>query len=181
MEQLLTPKVTTWRLQKYPAVAGSALCLTGRKCAYLGIGFPLDAFVACSFFRLWNSGSFAICNQLHSLHLFKSVCSVCFIWQLYIKYMRFWLTHHSFNSFWEEEAVVQCVHSVIGFHWTFLLQQDGTSVQTIISPKYGETSFFIPLNQSPAQRRLAALGITNTYTAFILSEHVLLCRQECAT
>lgn len=64
------------------------------------------------------------------------------------------LYYHGFDAFGEEEAVVERVHSVIGFHSTLPLQQDWPSVQPIISPEHTESSFLITMDKSPATNRL---------------------------
>lgn len=62
-------------------------------------------------------------------------------------------SYHGFDPFWEEEAVVQCVHGVIRLHRTLSLQQDGAGVQPIISPEHSKTSFFISMDQGPEGRK----------------------------
>ena len=57
--------------------------------------------------------------------------------------------YHGLDALWKEEAIVEGVHRVVGFHRTLSLEQDGTGVQTIISPEDGEPSLLIPLDQSP--------------------------------
>lgn len=59
--------------------------------------------------------------------------------------------YHGLDALWKEEAIVEGVHRVVGFHRTLSLEQDGTRVQTIISPEDGEPSLLIPLDQSPEE------------------------------
>ena len=57
--------------------------------------------------------------------------------------------HHGLNALWEEEAVVEGVHGVVGLHHTIPLEQYGPCVQTVIRPEDGEAGFFITMDQGP--------------------------------
>ncbi|KAF7662760.1 hypothetical protein LDENG_00228700, partial [Lucifuga dentata] len=51
----------------------------------------------------------------------------------------------------------ESVHSVVGLNGTFPLQQDRSSVQTVISPEHCEAGFLIAIDQGPALLEHASL------------------------
>lgn len=57
--------------------------------------------------------------------------------------------YHSIDALWEEEPVVECVHGVVLLDRTLPLQQDWSSVQSIISPEHCEASFLVTVDQGP--------------------------------
>lgn len=59
--------------------------------------------------------------------------------------------YHGLDALWEEEAVVQRVHSVVGLHGALPLQQDGPGVQPVVSPEHAEAGLLIALDQRPAE------------------------------
>lgn len=58
-------------------------------------------------------------------------------------------TYSAFDSLWEEKPLVDSVDSVVGFNITLPLQQNGSGVQSIISPEHCEPAFFVPMDQGP--------------------------------
>ena len=58
-------------------------------------------------------------------------------------------THHGSDALRVEESGVDSVHSVIDIQLGLLLEENGPSVQTIVSPEDGETGFLISFHQSP--------------------------------
>lgn len=67
------------------------------------------------------------------------------------------LPHHhtycAFDSLWEQKPLVDCVDGVVGFNIALPLQQDRSSVQSIIGPEHREPAFFVAVDQGPACRR----------------------------
>lgn len=59
--------------------------------------------------------------------------------------------YHGLDALWEEEAVVQRVHGVVGLHVALPLQQDGPGVQSVVGPEHAEAGFLIALDQRPAE------------------------------
>lgn len=59
------------------------------------------------------------------------------------------LTYCAFHSLREEEPLVDGVDSVIRLHITLPLQQDWSSVQSVIRPEYCEPTFLVPVDQGP--------------------------------
>lgn len=78
--------------------------------------------------------------------LTNSVNSLCFI---YPQCFALNYTYCAFDSLWEEEPLVDCIDSVIGFNITLLLQQDRSGVQSIICPEHCEPGLFVTMDQSP--------------------------------
>ncbi len=62
-------------------------------------------------------------------------------------------TYCAFDPLWEEKSLVDCVDSVIGFNVTLPLQQDWSSVKSIISPEHCEPALFVTMDQGPACHR----------------------------
>lgn len=60
-------------------------------------------------------------------------------------------TYCAFYSLWEEKSLVDGVDSVIGFNITLSLQQDGTSIQSVISPEHCKPALFVTVDQCPVK------------------------------
>lgn len=65
--------------------------------------------------------------------------------------------YHGLDALWEEEAVVEGVHGVVGLHSTLPLQQDGSGVQPFVSPEHCESSFLIAVDQGPGDTQYPIL------------------------
>lgn len=61
--------------------------------------------------------------------------------------------YHGLDALREEEAVVQCVHGVVGLHGALPLQQDGPGVQSVVGPEHAEAGFLIAPDQGPVEGR----------------------------
>ena len=58
-------------------------------------------------------------------------------------------TYGALDSLWEEKPLVDGVDSVVGFHVTLPLQQDWSSVQSVIGPEHCEPALFVTVDQGP--------------------------------
>ena len=59
------------------------------------------------------------------------------------------LPHRSLDSLGEQEAFVDGVDCVIGLHIALSLQQDWSSVQSIICPEHSEPAFLVAMDECP--------------------------------
>lgn len=60
--------------------------------------------------------------------------------------------HRSLDALGEQEALIDGVDSVIRQHITLPLQQDRSSVQSIICPEHSEPAFLVTMDECPESK-----------------------------